>query len=177
MYCPRCAAPNLDGAKFCRGCGTNLETVALALVDGGPSELKNKNEGIQIAKSSLEKRRLGVNKLIQGGGLLSASVLLGVALGVFSHDPDWIIIWLVLVGWMACFGVISIWAGVGALIESRFMLRQIGSAAAEPFVNTLDSLPADGGTLNPLDTAKLSSPGSITEHTTKLLPNQNQASE
>ncbi|MBA2732993.1 MAG: zinc-ribbon domain-containing protein, partial [Acidobacteria bacterium] len=31
MYCPRCSAQNLDDAKFCRACGTNLETVALAL--------------------------------------------------------------------------------------------------------------------------------------------------
>ena len=33
MFCPRCAAQNLDDAKFCRACGTNLETVALALAD------------------------------------------------------------------------------------------------------------------------------------------------
>ena len=31
MYCPRCATQNLDGSKFCRACGTNLETIAIAL--------------------------------------------------------------------------------------------------------------------------------------------------
>ncbi len=31
MFCPRCAAQNLDDAKFCRACGTNLESIALAL--------------------------------------------------------------------------------------------------------------------------------------------------
>ena len=30
MYCPRCATQNLDGAKFCRACGTNLEARLLA---------------------------------------------------------------------------------------------------------------------------------------------------
>lgn len=38
MFCPRCAAQNLDDAKFCRACGTNLETVALEVaVEASPS--------------------------------------------------------------------------------------------------------------------------------------------
>ena len=31
MFCPKCATANSDQGKFCRACGTNLETVALAL--------------------------------------------------------------------------------------------------------------------------------------------------
>ena len=31
MFCPKCATQNLDGASFCRGCGTNISLVPQAL--------------------------------------------------------------------------------------------------------------------------------------------------
>src|SRR5687767_6602495 len=97
MYCPRCAAQNLDDAKFCRGCGTSLETVALAL-SGQYQPAANSGDS---SKDWLEVRHEGVQRLIRGIGLLGAALLIGVALGLFSDTNDWIIIWLVFVGWMA----------------------------------------------------------------------------
>lgn len=37
MYCPKCAAQNLDNAKFCRSCGTNLSLVPQALTGQLPT--------------------------------------------------------------------------------------------------------------------------------------------
>src|ERR1041385_182989 len=31
MFCPKCAAQNLDGASFCRTCGANISLVPQAL--------------------------------------------------------------------------------------------------------------------------------------------------
>ncbi|MCM3871307.1 MAG: zinc ribbon domain-containing protein [Pyrinomonadaceae bacterium] len=31
MFCPKCAAQNLDGASYCRGCGANISLVPQAL--------------------------------------------------------------------------------------------------------------------------------------------------
>ncbi|MGH9903752.1 MAG: zinc-ribbon domain-containing protein, partial [Pyrinomonadaceae bacterium] len=31
MFCPRCAAQNVDDASFCRACGTNISLVPQAL--------------------------------------------------------------------------------------------------------------------------------------------------
>jgi uncharacterized membrane protein YvbJ len=61
MYCPRCATQNLDGAKFCRACGTNLETVALALAQQlDPAQLdKDAAKKPKAAKNKLEKRSEG----------------------------------------------------------------------------------------------------------------------
>src|SRR5688572_9652651 len=121
MYCPRCAAQNLDDAKFCRGCGTSLETVALAL-SGQYHRADNSGE---LPKDWLAVRHEGVQRLIRGTGLLGASLLIGIALGLFSNTNDWIMIWLVFVGWMAAWGVISLVSGIGSLAEAKFLQKRI----------------------------------------------------
>ncbi len=173
MYCPRCAEQNLDNVKFCRACGTNLETVALALSDQyHRSKLSEDNdEDLKPEKSWLEKRREGVDGLVKGAGLMGASLLIGVALGIFSNTADWIIIWAGLAGWMACWGFISLVSGIGALIESRFLLRQLGQTASVTAASTAQPLSADDPRRLPDTpaTPMLSPPSSVTEHTTKTL--------
>jgi len=169
MFCPRCAAQNLDDAKFCRGCGTNLETVALALADKYHPAKKDK---VQASfDSGLETRKAGVNKIVKGTGWLVSSLLIGVALGLFSNTPDWIIIWMCLVGWMAVLGVISMVNGISGLMESRFIRRQLGepSGIANIPVQPLPAL--DGAMMNDASTAPmLEMPrSSVTEHTTTRL--------
>src|ERR1700694_3913071 len=100
MFCPRCAAQNLDDAKFCRACGTNLETVALALADKYHPAKRDGDRAKDPFEIWLETRKKSANKIGTGTGLLVSSLLIGVALGLFSNKPDWIIIWMVMVGWM-----------------------------------------------------------------------------
>ena len=162
MYCPRCAAQNLDDAKFCRGCGTSLETVALAL--SGQYHPANAGEG-EFPKDWLAVRHDGVQKLIRGIGLLGAALLIGVALGLFSNTNDWIVIWLVFVGWMAAWGVISLVSGIGSMAESKFLLKRIEQSQGHYL----------GGRSREFTTAELppAQPGiplSVTEHTTRALP-------
>jgi hypothetical protein len=175
MYCPRCATQNLDDAKFCRACGTNLETVALALSDeyrpAKPSKGKGKAE--KPAKSWPEKRSEGVKNVVEGAGLLAAAILIGVALGLFSNQPDWIFVWLVFVGWMACWGVISLISGIGDVLEAKFMMRQTGQMtsgtdapeAQLPSANNPAMLPERSAAHNLF-------PTSVTEHTTEPLIKQ-----
>lgn len=161
MYCPRCAAQNLDDAKFCRGCGTSLETVALAL-SGQYQPAANSGE---FSKDWLAVRHEGVQKLIRGIGLLGAALLIGVALGLFSDTNDWIIIWLVFVGWMAAWGVISLVSGIGSMAEAKFLQKRT-EQSQEHYL---------GGRSKEFVTAELppAQPGmplSVTEHTTRALP-------
>ena len=163
MYCPRCAAQNLDDAKFCRGCGTSLETVALAL-SGQYQPAANAGEG-EFPKDWLAVRHDGVQKLIRGIGLLGAALLIGAALGLFSNTNDWIVIWLVFVGWMAAWGVISLVSGIGSMAESKFLLKRIEQSQGHYL----------GGRSREFTTAELppAQPGiplSVTEHTTRALP-------
>jgi hypothetical protein len=173
MYCPRCAEQNLDNVKFCRACGTNLETVALALSDQyHPSKVSEDiDEELKPEKSWIEKRKEGVDGIIKGAGLMGASLLIGIALGIFSNTADWIIIWVGLAGWMACWGFISLVSGIGALIESRFLLRQLGQTASGTSAQTPQALPANDQRMFPDTpvTPLLSPPPSVTEHTTKTL--------
>ena len=164
MYCPRCAAQNLDDAKFCRGCGTSLETVALALT-GQYQPASNSGE---LPRDWMAVRHEGVQRLIRGIGLLGAALLIGVALGLFSNTNDWIIIWLIFVGWMAAWGVISLVSGIGSMAESRFLLKRMEQAQGHYL----------GGRSREFATAELppAQPGlplSVTEHTTRALPKVN----
>ena len=179
MYCPRCAAQNLDGAKFCRACGTNLETVALALAQQlDPAQLsKDAAKKPEAAKSKLEKRREGLTSLVRAAGLISASGLVGAALALFSHKPDWIIIWVIFAGWMACWGVIRLVAGIAALIESWFMPLQAGQTAGEIAAPTTPLWSGDNQEMLPRSATKLPLPPSVTEHTTELLNEPHSASK
>ena len=169
MFCPKCAAQNLDDAKFCRGCGTNLETVALALADNYHPTGRDGHLANDAFESWLETRKKGVHKLSRGMGWLVSSLLIFAALGLFSDAHDWVIIWMVMVGWMAVVGVISIVTGTGALMESRFLRRQLGqtSDVAPAQVKPLTS--NDRAVIKEADTAPMLAPSSITEHTTTRL--------
>ena len=162
MYCPRCAAQNLDDAKFCRGCGTNLEAIALALSGRLPI---SREDDEYSGKDWLTIRHDGVQKIIKAIGLLGASLVIGAALGLFSNTNDWIIIWLIFVGWMAAWGVISLVSGIGSLTEARFVrsrMEQSSSPLSLPDRNTEFVT----GELIP---SRLAGPVSVTEHTTKSL--------
>ena len=165
MYCPRCAAQNHDDAKFCRGCGTSLETVALALT-GRYQPAANAGE---LSKDWVTVRHEGVQKLIRGIGLSGASLLIGAALGLFSDSNDWIIVWLVFVGWMAAWGVISLVSGIGSMAEAKFLQKRIEQVPAtyigghtQEFVTAAP--PAQTGI-----------PLSVTEHTTRSLSQRRES--
>ena len=118
---------NLDGAKFCRACGTNLETVALALAQKLHPAHSDKQaaKNSQAGKNKLEKRSEGLTKIVRASGLIGASALIGAMLALFSNQPDWILIWMIFAGWMACWGIMWLVSGFAALIESGFTpLRQ-----------------------------------------------------
>jgi hypothetical protein len=169
MFCPRCAAQNLDDAKFCRVCGTNLETVALALAD---KYHPAKNQKVQASLENwLDTRKAGVNKIVKGTGWLISSLLIGVALGIFSNEPDWIVIWMCLVGWMTVLGVISMVTGIAGLMESRFIRRQLGEPTGASHIQIQPLPSADRAAIKGPTTAPMLAvpPSSITEHTTTRL--------
>lgn len=145
MYCPRCAKQHIEGAKFCRDCGTDLETVALAL-DGKlvpPTKVSqgsdNKshswdapNKGWEdrynnpeTTEDWLRKHGAGVNFMARGATLLGAVLLAGVImLRLFGVSVWPVVIWASIFGWMSWWGVACLAEGLGAIMQSRNMLRR-----------------------------------------------------
>lgn len=168
MYCPRCAAQNLEGVKFCRACGTNIETVALALAGRLDPARTSKAQNSGAAKTGLEKRSEGLMKIARAAGLLGSSALVGAALALFSHEPDWIVLWVVFAGWMACFGMISLASGVAAIIESRVTLKTERATSELVGGKSTELVEGQATTAKP-GLSELALPPSVTEYTTKTL--------
>ena len=126
-----------------------------------------------ILQRRLAVRHEGVQRLIRGIGLLGASLLVGTALGLFSDTNDWIMIWLVFVGWMAAWGVISLVSGIGSMAEARFLkkrLEQVSMRSLPPAYTERETGELPTSKFVPL-------PTSVTEHTTKSLSQHRPARE
>lgn len=176
MYCPKCATPQSDGAKFCRSCGMELEAVALAL-SGKTAQATEMRKGVpQTAQDWMEKRIKGVKDISGGTILLAVSLLLGAALALFlpnSFDVPWILVWTVLFGWIAVWGGIELANGIGSVLEAKSRLRLMRSTVNEPESDStpqgLLSTPEPPVTINSSAAFKPHVPVSVTEGTTRQL--------
>lgn len=172
MYCPRCGTQNTDGVKFCRSCGTELEAVALVLSgrNAPPAEAVREPKTVE---DWLELRSAGVRHIATGVSLLVISVLIGVALALFlpsDFDAPWILIWIVLVGWMTCWGGIELGKGIGDFLEAVGRLRMTGRPAEGPAIDATHRQLKDVGepVMNP-PAFKQPPKLSVTEATTRHL--------
>jgi Double zinc ribbon len=162
MYCPQCATQSTDNAKFCRTCGTDLEAVALVLTNKFPLP------GVWLEKYGESK-----HKVIMGAILLGAALLIGSVPPLFIGVIfPWVILWTVFFGWMAGWGIVSLASGIGEMVKSKTMLRQMkqfdsGLITTEP--SELSSAAHEPQMLDNVTRAKPYSPLSVTEHTTELL--------
>jgi zinc ribbon protein len=166
MYCPKCAAQNQDQTKYCRSCGTDLKAIALVL--NGQSSISGE------VKDNQERERLktqsdGIRELVQGVLLFGLSVLLGVALALFSNKKDWMIIWLIFCGWLAVLAAFILGAGLSKLIQSRMMSRRIRELAA-PMTASAAIPGAETQRITEVEaTPETVPPSSVSEHTTAPL--------
>jgi hypothetical protein len=55
MFCPQCAAKNLEGASFCRVCGANISLVPQALTGQLPQSREEDDEGLEVGRRALRK--------------------------------------------------------------------------------------------------------------------------
>ncbi|HEV7844306.1 MAG TPA: zinc ribbon domain-containing protein [Pyrinomonadaceae bacterium] len=175
MYCPQCAAPHNDAAKFCRSCGLEIEAVAL-LLSGKPvksSEAVGNKLESKTEQDWLEKKVAGISGITRGSILLAVSLLIGVAMALFVPGRvPWMLIWMVFFGWMACWGGIETAYGVSGLLESKSRLRLLRAAVREPAIDSTPqrlSAAADPPMLNKPPGAFGTSPLSVTEGTTRYL--------
>lgn len=159
IYCPRCAAQNIEDAKFCRSCGTDISFVAQALTGNLPVPAPH-NKKVKVKKPAT----------IEGAtedffvGIAFLLIVLGGA--IFFTGGFMIWIWMLIPGF-ACVG-----SGIGKYLQFRHEQQpQVGSAIrnyeSPSFLHrderATEELPASDANALPR--------GSVTDGTTRLFDN------
>lgn len=158
MFCPKCAAQNLDGASFCRVCGANISLVPQALngqlQQAGPVDL--------TGTSKRERKRAAtLDNAFRNAFMGIAFLLVTMALSFSAMGRGW---WF----WMLIPAFSMMGTGIAQYIRFREQQNRslLGSQPATP---PLQGSPAT--TAFPIrNTGELMAPPpSVTEGTTRHL--------
>src|ERR1700755_705098 len=114
MYCPNCASQNIDNAKFCRSCGGDLVTVALAM----------NNKSLSSSAEWIEKYGEAKSKVATGAIMAGAAILIWIGPAFMIRDTlAWVFFWSIFFGWLAAWGIVKLAANVGGLLKAKTMLK------------------------------------------------------
>jgi hypothetical protein len=154
MYCPNCAA-TIEGVKFCRGCGTNVELVPQAIsgelaqvTDGSRRRKRRRQASIESATSSF----------FTGIGFILVSI---AVMAFFPGGSTWWF-WMLLPGF-ACIGT-----AVGQYLRLRSDREVMQSRLASP-PQIPQAQPSQLEEPKAPTTSNLAEKASVTEHTTRNL--------
>ena len=160
MFCPKCAAQNLDGASYCRVCGANISLVPQALTGQLPHVSE---EGLSRAERRARRRHreIGLDTAFKNAFMGVAFLLVAIALLFTRMGGGW---WF----WMLIPAFALIGTGIAHYIryreeQKRQLARGVmgqSSIYAPPQVNSFPR--RNTGEL-------VSQPPSVTEGTTRHL--------
>jgi hypothetical protein len=151
MYCPRCATQNDEAVKYCRACGENLGVISLVLSKRLPAKLIAKlDEYLEWKNERL--RRDSIFSAVAGGIFL--------LLSIFHLAGEGLSITVIFTFICAC--ILFFWSIWYYLVYQRSLSVNKKSIEA-PAVPGREEI-SPGNILN-----LSSSPGSVTESTTKRL--------
>jgi hypothetical protein len=175
MYCPQCAAQNIEGAKFCRACGADIHLVPHALRGSLPSGVEQARDEIERKMSKRRKKEpqparadRGVQDIFKGVGFLCV-FLIGM---IAFRGAFWWTIWFVIPAFK------NIGDGIGQIVRAQQEQRQltmhapVSENAGNASVRAMPSPDAPGfKELSSPDTAEMfnHAPPSVTEMTTRHL--------
>jgi len=170
MFCPKCAAQNVEGASFCRVCGANISLVHQALTGRLPQAAPT--DGLDFVRRKRRQRdeerqptiERGIVKLFVGLGFIVA------ALAVMSRFPGGFT-W----GWALFIPAFSsIGKGIAQIVAAR--AAQAARLPGTDYSRTFAQRPLNSGATVTLGEPQarqtgelLASPPSVTEGTTRHL--------
>lgn len=165
MFCPRCAAQNLDDAKYCRACGADIRLVPQALTGYLPDAEGGQGHAVEKKEKKREPPTIenGLKNIFKGVGLLCVFLM-----GLFVMRGMWLVtIWFIIPA------LASIGEGVGQLVAAR---REAKHTLAPPTTLLISDTPRPPvtvlGELGTRETAEMSQPVSVTETTTRELKSE-----
>ena len=165
MFCPKCAAQNLDGASFCRSCGANISLVPQAMTGPVPEPSEPISRDA-LREARRRKRHSGpptiseaITKAFMGLGFL----VVALAIALFGRDTGGNTRWF----WMLIPAFLFLGKGIGEFIQAK----QQGKSLPSPPASLVSGSPAQNvSALPPRNTAELvHAPPSVTEGTTRHL--------
>ena len=159
MFCPKCAAQNLEGAKFCRACGADIRLVPHALAGTLVPAPDASDTEVAEAPPTLD---VAVQNIFKG-----IAFLLIVVAGVIYLRTFWVTIWFIIPA------LSNIGRGIGQALRAQREPRPIAGARTTTALHETDArafsaaVPSE---LAPPDTNELDAPpASVTEGTTRHL--------
>ena len=161
MFCPKCAAQNLDGASFCRVCGANISLVPHALTGQLPQAREEDIEVDGRSRRRRGRRELSLDNAFKNAFMGLAFMLIAIALAFSRMGNGW---WF----WMLIPAFSMMGTGVAQYIRLKerekraYLPNAMGQPAMTPprGVNTFPT--RSTGELVP-------TPPSVTEGTTRHL--------
>lgn len=178
MFCPKCGVQNIEDAKFCRGCGSDIALVPQALSGTLPEARDDKDHsrvGITFdPMSRRHRRRDGVPRLDKAvSNLFTGMGFVLVALAALRYAPAGNIWWF----WM----LIPAFSLIGGGIAEYMRYKQSkGEEVKLPGLDSKKELPPTSARVSAIpprrNTAELvPQPPSVTENTTRHLDMSTEA--
>jgi zinc-ribbon domain len=166
MFCPKCAAQNLDGASYCRVCGANISLVPQALsgqLSQADLEGLSRSDKRALKKQDKQDKEVSLGSAFRSVFMGVAFLLVAMALAFSPMGTGW---WF----WMMIPAFSLLGTGVAQYIkvkeeEKRAMIRGVPAQHFQPAVqppHLVNSFPRG-------NTGELVPPPSVTEGTTRHL--------
>jgi len=168
MYCPTCGSHNLAEVKFCTRCGANLAIVSEALT--GKAVNQRDERMVKLLKDYYEGRRATA----VGGAALTLGFMVLFLLMAAGMPEHWLVFGLLGLACMI-YGAVAAIAGAAEWIKSSSELKALSVVASQLVlpkpVQQVTTVIEDRGLLtnDRLATDSITSPASVTEHTTHHL--------
>jgi hypothetical protein len=158
MFCPKCAAQNLDGASFCRVCGANISLIPNALA--GQMQQPVAAEDLTRAEKRALKRAPTLDNAFRNVFMGIAFLLITIALAFSAMGRGW---WF----WM----LIPAFSMMGTGIAQYIRFREHQNRSLPQFVANPPLQPANLSSAFPArNTGELMAPPpSVIEGTTRHL--------
>lgn len=176
MFCPKCGSQAIDGTKFCRSCGSDLEVVSAALTGNIalPDRKSRRDRRSDCAKDPDALLSSAITSSIGGTAFIVIAIFLTLTNTIGGS------VWGF---WLLIPGAYSLGSGIASYLKAKRVERQnavrlnaMQNAAALPLQpqNSNASLPPQslfGGYAPPArNTGELAvPPASVTENTTRHL--------
>lgn len=161
MFCPKCATPNLDGAKFCRSCGANVSLVPQALSGQLPEAPPEDIDPSCRTGRRSGRRTPSLESAFKNVFMGIAFMLVAIALAFSRMGYGW---WF----WM----LIPAFSMMGTGVSQYIRLKEREKRAFQPGNFSQPSLhqPSSVGSFPVRNTGELvAPPPSVTEGTTRHL--------